>query len=122
MPGRTPSVRLSPAVDSITTALELFSVRFKKAGPFARTSEGRLQAQFGKITRLPRELVLAYHFYMDTEEPSKIPLLIRRIMPDATEPQLLDATAIFEDYMAIAWRILKRLEQDNEMDSSLGRL
>jgi hypothetical protein len=33
-------------------------------------------------------------------------------MPDATEAQLLDATAIFEDYMTIVWRILKRLERD----------
>jgi hypothetical protein len=59
---------------------------------------------------------------MDTDEPMQIPLLIRRIMPDATEAQLLEATAIFEDYLAVAWRILKRLEQGNRMDSSLGRL
>jgi hypothetical protein len=59
---------------------------------------------------------------MDAEEPIQIPLLIRRIMPNATEAQLLEATAILEDYLAIAWRILKRLEQDNRTDSSLGRL
>jgi hypothetical protein len=60
---------------------------------------------------------------MDTDEPDEpiqIPLLIRRIMPEATEAQLLEATAIFEDYLAVAWRILKRLERDNMMDSSLG--
>src|SRR5262249_23729062 len=60
-----------------------------------------------RVSRLP-----GYYFHMDTEEPTKIPLLIRRIMPDASEAQLLDATAIFEDYMAIVWRILKRLERD----------
>ena len=55
---------------------------------------------------------------MDDEEPNQIPLLIRRIMPDATEAQLRDATAIFEDYLAIVWRILKRLERDQ---SDVGR-
>jgi hypothetical protein len=49
---------------------------------------------------------------MDSEEPIQIPLLIRRIMPNATEAQLLEATAIFEDYLVIAWRILKRLERE----------
>jgi hypothetical protein len=49
---------------------------------------------------------------MDAEEPIQIPLLIRRIMPEATEAQLLDAAAIFEDYMAIVWRILRQLERN----------
>jgi hypothetical protein len=49
---------------------------------------------------------------MDDEEPNQIPLLIRRIMPEATEAQLRNATAIFEDYMVIVWSILKRLERD----------
>ena len=65
------------------------------------------------MSRLP-----SYHFYMDADETIQIPLLIRRIMPDATEAQLLEVTAIFEDYLAIAWRILKRLERD----SSFGPL
>jgi len=51
---------------------------------------------------------------MDTEESKKITLLIRQIMPDATEAQLLDATAIFEEdyYIAIVWMILQRLERN----------
>jgi hypothetical protein len=49
---------------------------------------------------------------MDAGEPTDIPLLIRRIMPDATEAQLRDATVIFEDYMTIVWSILQRLERD----------
>jgi hypothetical protein len=32
-------------------------------------------------------------------------------MPDATEAQLLDATAIFEGDIAIVWMILQRLER-----------
>jgi hypothetical protein len=63
-----------------------------------------------------------YHFGMDIDEPIQIPLLIRRMMRDASEAQLLEATAIFEDYLAIAWRILKRLERDKSMDSSSGGL
>jgi hypothetical protein len=59
---------------------------------------------------------------MDTEEPSKIPLFIRRIMPGATEAELTEATAVFEDYMAIAWKILQRLERESSMDSPLGHL
>jgi hypothetical protein len=33
-------------------------------------------------------------------------------MPEATEAQLRDATAILEDYLAIVWRIIQRLERD----------
>jgi hypothetical protein len=55
---------------------------------------------------------------MDTEEPIQIPMLIRRIMPEATEAQLLEATAIFEDYLMIAWRILRRIEPDNRVTDS----
>jgi hypothetical protein len=58
---------------------------------------------------------------MDTEKPTE-PLLTRRIMPDATEAQLLEATAVFEDYLAIAWRILERLEREHSTDSSSGLL
>jgi hypothetical protein len=52
---------------------------------------------------------------MDTEEEesAEIPLLIRRIMRDANHAELREATAIFEDYMTIVWKILKRLERDN---------
>ncbi len=83
-----------------------------------------LRRQFGKITGLPHEPIARYYFCMDTEEEesAEIPLLIRRIIPDATEAQLLEATAILEDYLAIAWRIMKRLARENGTDSSPGHL
>jgi hypothetical protein len=81
--------------------------------------EHLLGCQFGRITGLPRDPFVEYHFRMDSEELSKIPLLLRRIMHDATEAQLRDATAIFEDYMTIVSRILQRLDSVAEL---IGRL
>ena len=44
----------------------------------------------GKTTRLARELIAGYQFRMDADRASKIPLLVRRMMPDATDAQLRD--------------------------------
>jgi hypothetical protein len=55
---------------------------------------------------------------VNTDEPKRIPLFIRRIMPDATEAELLEATETFMRYMEIVIRIHERMEREStESDS-----
>jgi hypothetical protein len=49
---------------------------------------------------------------------TKIPLFIRRVMPNATEAQLCEATETFKRYMKIIIAIHERIETDShEIDS-----
>ncbi len=41
-----------------------------------------------------------------------IPKLIRRVMPDATDEELLEATQNFEEYMQVVWEIAQRIRKE----------
>jgi hypothetical protein len=52
----------------------------------------------------------------DTE--SQIPHFIRRVMPAASETELREATATFDEYMAVVWEIFQRIERERETGDS----
>jgi hypothetical protein len=52
------------------------------------------------------------------DEPKRIPLFIRRVMPDATEAELQEAAETFIRYMGIVIPIHERMERERtEADS-----
>lgn len=49
---------------------------------------------------------------------NQIPKFIRRAMPKATEAELLEATATFEEYMAVVWDIFQRIKREQQESDS----
>jgi hypothetical protein len=49
---------------------------------------------------------------MTTERKDVVPKFIRRLMPQATEAELQEATETFKQYMAVALRIYTRLKRE----------
>lgn len=45
---------------------------------------------------------------------NKIPKFIRRVMPNASETELCEATATFDEYMAVVWEIFQRIEREKQ--------
>jgi hypothetical protein len=43
-----------------------------------------------------------------------VPKFIRRVMPQATEPELREATATFDEYMAVVWEIFQRVNRERQ--------
>jgi hypothetical protein len=39
-------------------------------------------------------------------------------MPDASEAQLRDATATFDEYMTVVWDILERIKREQDANDS----
>jgi hypothetical protein len=39
-------------------------------------------------------------------------------MPDASEAQLREATATFDEYMAVVWDIFQRIKHEKDVDDS----
>jgi len=46
-----------------------------------------------------------------------VPKFLRRVMPEATESELREATATFDEYMAVVWEIFQRIERETTDDS-----
>jgi hypothetical protein len=59
---------------------------------------------------------------MTTERKDVVPKFIRRIMPNATDAQLREATDNFKQYMAIALRIYMRTKDKISPADSLESL
>jgi hypothetical protein len=49
---------------------------------------------------------------------SKIPQFIRRVMLNASEAELREATATFDEYMAVVWEIFERIKREKENSDS----
>lgn len=49
---------------------------------------------------------------------NKVPKFIRRVMPKVTEAELLEATASFEEYMAVVWEIFQRIKREQQETDS----
>ena len=49
---------------------------------------------------------------------SEIPQFIRRVMPKASEVELREATATFDEYMAVVWEIFERIKREQETSNS----
>ena len=45
---------------------------------------------------------------------SQVPQFIRRVMPKATEAELREATATFDEYMAVVWEIFQRIKREQQ--------
>lgn len=45
---------------------------------------------------------------------NQVPKFIRRVMPRATEAELREATATFDDYMAVVWEIFQRIKREQQ--------
>jgi hypothetical protein len=49
---------------------------------------------------------------------NEIPQFIRRVMPNAMDAELREATANFDEYMAVVWEIFDRIKRERgESDS-----
>lgn len=48
-----------------------------------------------------------------------IPNFIRRVMPKASDAELRDATAAFDEYMAVVWEIFERAKREQQDSDSL---
>jgi hypothetical protein len=60
---------------------------------------------------------------MVDEIQNEIPQFIRRVMPKATEAELREATAHFDEYMAVVWEIFERIKQERgDSDSPNSRV
>jgi hypothetical protein len=49
---------------------------------------------------------------MVDEQRNEIPKFIRRVMPHASEAELREATANFDNYMAVVWKIFQRIRRE----------
>lgn len=47
-----------------------------------------------------------------------VPKFIRRVMPQATEFELHEATATFDEYMAVVWEIFQRVKCEQQSGNS----
>jgi hypothetical protein len=56
---------------------------------------------------------------MEDHSLQSIPKFIQRVMPEATEAELREATATFDEYMRIVWEIFTRIEREEECLDSL---
>jgi hypothetical protein len=55
---------------------------------------------------------------MAENDESNIPSFIRRVMPDASDAELREATATLDEYMAVVWEIFQRIKREKaEIDS-----
>jgi hypothetical protein len=54
----------------------------------------------------------------DDDARNKIPKFICRVMPNATEAELREATANFDEYMAVVWEIFERIKGEHEASDS----
>ncbi len=52
----------------------------------------------------------------DSSKPA-IPEYIRRVMPNASDADLQQAVATFDEYMAVIWEIVDRLSRERRSDS-----
>ncbi len=43
---------------------------------------------------------------------NEVPKFIRRVMPTASEAELREATATFDEYMAVVWEIFQRINRE----------
>lgn len=49
---------------------------------------------------------------------NKVPKFIQRVMPKASDAELREATAAFDEYMAVVWEIFERIKrQQRDSDS-----
>ena len=49
---------------------------------------------------------------MANDPINEIPKFIRRVMPTASETELREATATFNEYMAVVWDIFQRIKRE----------
>jgi hypothetical protein len=49
---------------------------------------------------------------MTNDFERSVPKFIRRVMPQASEAELREATATFDEYMAVVWEIFQRVKRD----------
>lgn len=49
---------------------------------------------------------------------NQVPKFIRRVMPRATEAELREATATFDEYMAVVWEIFQRIKREQQETDS----
>ena len=54
---------------------------------------------------------------MSAQRAEPIPKFVRRVMPEASERELRDATEALEQYMAAVLRIHERLAREAQADS-----
>jgi hypothetical protein len=50
---------------------------------------------------------------MTAQRINDIPKFIRRVMPGASEMELREATATFDEYMAVVWEIFERIKREH---------
>ena len=55
---------------------------------------------------------------MENDQFNSVPKFIRRVMPVASEEQLREATANFDEYMAVIWEIFERIKRDQAATDS----
>lgn len=60
---------------------------------------------------------------MSDDPTNEIPKFVRRVMPNATETEVREATATFDEYMSIVWEIFQRIKREQtEGDSPNSEL
>jgi hypothetical protein len=47
-----------------------------------------------------------------------VPKFIRRVMSQATESELQEATVTFDEYMEVVWEIFQRVKREQQDDDS----
>lgn len=55
---------------------------------------------------------------MANDPINEVPKFIRRVMPDASEAELREATANFDEYIAVVWEIFQRIKREQADDDS----
>jgi hypothetical protein len=55
---------------------------------------------------------------MADDSETKVPKFIRRTMPAASEAELRESTATFEEYMVVVWEIFQRISREQEHGDS----
>lgn len=70
----------------------------------------------GVFPPLLRHNGVAYHLCMTTNpsKPSRILLFVRRVMPDASEDELIAASDRVRQYAAFVIRLQQRIERDRQ--------
>lgn len=70
----------------------------------------------GDFPLLPDTTTRPYPRYMSEKhtEPGRILLFVRRVMPNATEEELIEASDRVREYAAFVIRLQKRIERDRQ--------
>jgi len=55
---------------------------------------------------------------MSSDSQFEIPGFIRRVMPQASETELREATVTFDEYMAVVWEIFQRIKREQQSGDS----